>query len=206
MNQLPPIVLECPECGEKYLISRESYTPSENAVIYSDGFYIDSENWRTPFIIGCVTCELGFFPESGKIIAEPDSWEDFNENWAHIKKAEPPTAGSLALELRARKNMQLTAELALRKEFWYAGNHSETGRLLMAKNEKFKNFWLESLSKLEHSLSVTNDEELLLKAEINRQLGNFDVTLELLDMSSDNRAVEICKRALAKERTLFSFS
>ena len=77
---------------------------------------------------------LKFKTPKGKIVAEPISWEDFNENWSHIKKAEPPTSGSLALELRARKNMDYAEELALRKEFWYSGNHSETGRLLMSKN------------------------------------------------------------------------
>ena len=204
MNQLPPIVLECPECGEKYLISRESYTPSENATVYSDGYFMDSVNWRTPLIIGCVTCELGFFPENGKIIAEPQSWEEFNENWAHIKKAEPPTAGSLALELRARNNMKPEAELALRKEFWYSGNHSETGRMLMTKNPKFKKFWTESLMKLESMLSLNDEKELILKAEINRQLGNFDQTQQLLSGLKHPLAKAISQKATEKDTALFS--
>lgn len=206
MNQLPPIVVECPECGEKYLISRESYTPSENATVYSDGYFMDSVNWRTPFIIGCVTCELGFFPENGKVIAEPATWEEFNENWAHIKKAEPPTAGSLALELRARKNMEHDAELALRKEFWYSGNHSETGRMLMEKNPKFKKFWMESLEKLENLLSATDERERLLKAEINRQLGNFDRVIQLLSDREQSFAKEIIEKASKEETSLFMFN
>lgn len=204
MNQLPPIVLECPECGEKYLISRESYTPSEKATLYSDGFFIDTENWRTPFIIGCVTCELGFFPECGKIIAEPENWDDFNENWAHIKKAEPPTAGSLVLELRARKNMEHNAELALRKELWYSGNHSETGRLLMSKNVKFKKFWIESLEILESMLSVNDETELINKAEINRQLGNFEKCLQLIKDINQPIAAKIKQKAESEDSTLFT--
>ena len=206
MNQLPPIVLECPECGEKYLISRESYTPSENATIYSDGYFMDSVNWRTPLIIGCVTCELGFFPENGKVIAEPATWEEFNEYWAHIKKAEPPTAGSLALELRARRNMQQNAEVALRKEFWYSGNHSETGRMLMTKNPKFRKYWTESLEKLETLLSGSNEKELLLKAEINRQLGNFEKTIQLLSESKQLLAIAITDKAKAQDSMLFSIN
>ncbi|MFA9390719.1 MAG: hypothetical protein ACERKD_12980 [Prolixibacteraceae bacterium] len=205
MNQLPPIVLECPECGEKYLISRDSYTPSEKAILFSDGFFIDEISWRTPLIIGCVTCELGFFPQKGKIVAEPESWEDFNENWAHIKKAEPPTSGSLALELRARKNMDHTDELALRKEFWYSGNHSETGRLLMSKNVKFKKFWIESLEKLEDMLEDNDQKETLLKAEINRQLGNFERCIQLLTNRNEPTAIKIKQKAEAKNTALFSF-
>lgn len=203
--QQPPIVIECPECGEKYLLSPNSTTPSNNATIYSDGFYIDELNWRTPAIIGCVTCELGFFPEKGKIIAKP-SWTEYNEIWAHLKKAEPPTAGSLALELRARKNMLVNEELSLRLEFWYSGNHSETGRILMSKNEKFRNFWIESLSRLKEILTTENEVNVMLKAEIFRQLGNFNSCIELLKNNSNPFALLIAEQAQKSNSAIFSIS
>ena len=202
MQQLPPIVLECPECGEKYLISRDSYSPSEQAIIYSDGFFFDETNWRTPYIIGCVTCELGFFPENGKIIAKPD-WDEFHEEWSQVKKAEPPTAGSLALELRARKKMSRSEELALRTEFWYSGLHAETGRLLMSKNKKFKQFWEDSLDKLEAILTTDNAKDLLLKAEINRQLGRFSTSIDLLNKLEDPIAKQIVENARKQNSALF---
>lgn len=202
MNQSPPIVLECPECGEKYLISRESYSPSEKAILYSDGYVLDTINWRTPSIIGCITCELGFFPENGKKIAEPN-WEEFNEKWADIKQAEPPSAGSLVLELRARKNMYPNAEKALRTELWYAGNHTQAGKYLLSKNEKFKIFWIESLSKLEGLLVVSNENELFLKAEINRQLMHFDSCISLLTKNEGSFAQLIIQQAKNQNEKLF---
>lgn len=205
MQSLPPIVLECPECGEKYLISRESYMPSEKATIYSDGFFMDDINWRTPRVIGCVTCELGFFPECGKVIAEPD-WAEFNQEWSHIKKAEPPTAGSLVLELRARKNMTIAVEKALRIELWGATAHSETGRILMTKNKKFNQFCNESLVKLESILSTSTPEEVLMKAEINRQLKHFDRCIELLNEIDSPIASLITLKAENKESELFVVS
>lgn len=205
MQQLPPIVLECPECGEKYLISRESFTPSEKAILFSDGFFCDEINWRTPFIIGCVTCELGFFPHKGKIIAEPQ-WEEFNNKWSQIKKAEPPTAGALALELRIKRNMSLADELDLRKEFWYSGQHTETGRLLMSKNPKFKQFWTNSLIQLESLLSPIHNNDQIIKAEINRQLGNFDKCMELLVSAENSVAKQIFEYAQTKNSLLFKIA
>ncbi|MGF7141044.1 hypothetical protein [Roseimarinus sediminis] len=202
MNQLPPLVLECPECGERYLISRNQAMPSEKATLYSDGFYIDQVNWRTPLIIGCVTCELGFFPEKGKLIAEPE-WDEFNEKWSEIRKAEAPTAGALALELRARRNMNTDEALALRREFWYAGVHSETGRLLMSRNKKFEQFWLNSLEQLEAMTGTESNEALRLKAEMNRQLGRFDQCLELLKNLSDKQSRQIAEKAGKKESGVF---
>lgn len=204
MNQLPPIVLECPECGEKYLISRNSLSPSENAILFSDGYYFDEINWRTPYIIGCVTCDLGFFPENGKIIAEPD-WDEFNEKWSQIKKAEPPTAGSLALELRIRKTMERKVELALRKEFWYSGLHTEAGRMLLIKNEKFKKYWNNSLILLEELLSEEN-EEIMIKAEINRQLGQIDRCIELLRNHNNLLANQLRTEAQKQNLQIFELS
>jgi hypothetical protein len=192
---LTPIVLECPECGEKYLVSNESNLLSEKEILFSDGFYFDEQIWRTPGIIGCVTCELGFFPQKGKIIATPD-WEDFNQNWAHLKKAEPPTAGALALELRARKNMNIETEKIIRKEFWYAANHTEPGRALFANNEKFRNYWISSLIRYEEILNSENPDEIMIKAEINRNLGRFETCLSLLKGISDNLSEAIITEAL----------
>lgn len=190
----PPIVIECPVCGEKYLVSRKANSPSEQATRYSDGYYTDIHNWRTPEIIGCVTCDLGFFPENGKIIALPN-WTEFNEQWSHLKKAESPTAGSLVLDLRARKQIDLQQELPIRKEFWYASNHTETGRILLRKNEKFKLFYTESLMRLEQIIGTETENALLLKAEINRQLGNFDTCITLLAGNKSLLALSITDRA-----------
>lgn len=201
MEHLPPIVLECPDCGEKYLVSR-NINPSEKATLFSDGFIIDDLNWRTPLIIGCVTCELGFFPQNGKVVAEPD-WDEFYTVWSEIKKAQPPAPGALALELRARKKMILVEEVALRTEFWYAGNHSEAGRLMLMKNEKFKKFWIESLTSLEQIIPTDSMDSQLIKAEINRNLGHFERSLSLLDGLENNTAVQIREKALQKDITVF---
>jgi hypothetical protein len=178
--QFPPIVLECPSCGEKYLVSNESNILSEKATLFTDGFYFDEQIWRTPGIIGCVTCELGFFPHDGKIIATPD-WDDYYLKWGNIKKAEPPSAGALALELRIRRNMNIWTEKVIRKEFWYAANHTETGRALLLNNEKFKNVWINSLTRYEEILDLNNPDEIIIKAEINRNLGRFEICLSLLE-------------------------
>ena len=204
MQQLPfpPIVLECPECGEKYLVSNESNLLSDKAILFSDGFYIDEQTWRTPGIIGCVTCELGFFPQKGKIIAKPN-WEEYYQNWAHLKKAEPPTAGALALELRARRNMNIETEKIIRKEFWYAANHTETGRALFANNEKFRNYWISSLIRFEELLDNNNPDEIIIKAETNRNLGRFETCISLLEGISDNISEVIRSEALNGNSSIF---
>jgi hypothetical protein len=185
MTQQPPIVIECPECGEKYLIFEGQIPFSDQALRFTDGYVSDQLAWRTPGIIGCVTCELGFFPDKGKLVARP-TWDEFCQNWCHLKKAEPPSAGSLAIELRVRKNTTREIELTLRRELWYAANHTENGRLLLAKNARFKEFYLESLQLMQHILDETNEEELLLKAEILRQLGQFDEAQNLLQSNESS--------------------
>lgn len=195
MTQQPPIVIECPECGEKYLIFEGQVSFSEQALRFTDGYVSDQLAWRTPGIIGCVTCELGFFPEKGKLVARP-TWDEFSQNWCHLKKAEPPSAGSLAIELRVRKNMTREIELTLRRELWYAANHTENGRLLLEKNARFKAFYLESLQNMQRILDETNEEELLEKAEILRQLEQFDMAQNLLQVHKSSWAEAIKTQCL----------
>jgi hypothetical protein len=203
--QQPPIIIECPVCSEKYLISPYANNPSENAMRYSDGYYTDEKIWRTPTIIGCVTCELGFFPENGNVIDESD-WQSFNEKWSHLKQAAPPTAGTLVIELRARKNMDAETEKKIRLELWYSGIHTEMGRLLMARNTKFLAFWNESLKQLEALLKTNELADLMLKTEINRQLGNFEKSISLLEGINTSWANQIRSEAGKKNRATFVLS
>jgi len=200
MSSLAPIVVECPTCGEKYLLSRN--LPSENAIFFSDGFFIDEENWRTPGLIGCVTCELGFYSENGKIVAEPD-WNDFQKYWSHLKKAEAPSASALILELRTRRKMDQKQEKIIRQELWYSVNHTEMGKRLIAQNPRFQAFCIDNLHRLENLFSAENPEELLLKAELNRQLGNFEKCIDLLFNEKSSLAGRIREAAFNKEDQIF---
>jgi hypothetical protein len=198
---LPPIVIECKVCGEKYLLSNTANRPSEKMILFSDGYYSDSIIWRNPEIIGCVTCELGFFVENGKRIAEP-GWDTFQAQWAHLKQAAPPSASALAMEIRIQKCLDAQNEKRIRKEFWYAGNHTETGKYLLKNNQKFNAFWHKSLSHLEQLLTSDIPGELLLKAEINRQLGNFGQCISLLKEVCTQQAISIRKQAENNNRAI----
>jgi len=200
MNSLAPIVIECPTCGEKYLLSRN--LPSEKATFFSDGFFIDEENWRTPGLIACVTCELGFYSENGKIVAEPD-WNDFQKYWSHLKKAEAPSASALILELRTRRKMDLKQEKIIRQELWYSVNHTEMAQRLIAQNPRFQAFCIDNLHRLENLFSEENLEELLLKAELNRQLGNSEKCIDLLISEKSSLANRIREAAFNKEDQIF---
>jgi len=197
------IVLECPDCGEQYSVFSDPEIPSEKRMLYSDGFFWDPIHWRTPRIIGCVTCESGFFPEKGKMIASIPIGE-VTGKWTKLKRAEPPKAGNLALELRIRKKIEPENEKNIRIEFWYAVNHSDEGRQRFDTNERFRNFWLESLEKLEALLSAEKSEDRLLKAEVNRQLGRFEDCILLLASETDSRSLAISREAEKKNRTVFT--
>lgn len=202
MTEEMPVVIECPSCGERYLIWAAMSELQQGTTYYSDGYFTSDNKWRTPEIIGCVTCELGFTPQNGKIIATPNR-EEFLKNWSHLKPAQPPTTGALVLELRARKNMDTTMKKVLRKELWYSTSHTTAGKNLLENNAKFRNFWNESIVRLESLFDCSKPDEVLLKAEINRQLGRFDQSLELLSSENGNVAEAIRNASLDKNSALF---
>ncbi|NLU39066.1 MAG: hypothetical protein GXX78_09275 [Bacteroidales bacterium] len=201
MTEEMPVVIECPSCGERYLIWAAMSELPQGTTYYSDGYFTSDNKWRTPEIIGCVTCELGFTPQSGKIIATPNR-EEFLQHWSHLKPAQPPTTGALVLELRARKNMDTTMEKVLRKELWYSTSHTTAGKNLLENNAKFRNFWNDSMVQLEALFDRNNPAELLLKAEANRQLGHYEQCLELLLGEQSNMAEAIRNAAQRENCTL----
>jgi hypothetical protein len=200
-------VLECPECGEQYIISAATDSPSETATLFSDGFYTENVDtrWRTPLIIGCVTCELGFMPEKGKQIAT-GTLDELLEKFPAIKKAMPPAAGTLVLDLRARKNMETVEETAIRREFWYAALHTEKGQGLLQRNKKFKAFYNQNIEKLIEIIPTKNDAGLLLKGELLRQNGCFDKALAVLQKTRSEHARQIEKKARANETNTFQMN
>lgn len=192
-------VLECPECGEQYIVSPRGNFPSETATLFSDGFFIENGDmhWRTPLIIGCVTCELGFMPRDGKVIAK-GSLHELLEKFPGIKKATPPAAGALVLDLRARTKISESEEMAIRRELWHATLHTEKGRALLQRNKKFVAFFHQNLLRL-----INNVSDTLLQAEIYRQTGAFDQCLDLLQNETDTTAKQIGQQAKAKNSMVF---
>ncbi|HKK80816.1 MAG TPA: hypothetical protein VJ909_01125 [Prolixibacteraceae bacterium] len=205
-KETPPAyaVLECPECGEQYIISAPTDSPSETAILFSDGFYIENDDmhWRTPLIIGCITCELGFRPEKGKQVAT-GTFDELLEKFPGIKKAIPPAAGTLVLDLRARMKMEASEEVAIRREFWYAAQHTDKGRALLQRNKKFGVFYIQNLSKLIEIISTKNEAELLIKAELLRQSEKYNEAILMLQNITSEKARQIEERANAKDSDVF---
>ena len=94
-------------------------------------------------------------------------------------------------------------EKILRKELWYSTSHTTAGKNLLENNAKFRNFWNESIVRLESLFDCSKPDEVLLKAEINRQLGRFDQSLELLSSENGNVAEAIRNASLDKNSALF---
>ncbi|MDA3879375.1 MAG: hypothetical protein PF436_03210 [Prolixibacteraceae bacterium] len=195
-------VLECPECGEQYIISSPTDSPSETATLFSDGYFIEDGNihWRTPLVIGCVTCELGFMPVKGKQIAF-GTLDELLEKFPNIKKAMAPTAGTLVLDLRARLHMELDEEVAIRRELWYASQHTSKGCELLERNKKFEAFYQQNLLRLIECVQLP-----VLKAELNRQAGMFDQCLNCLENETDSMATLIAQQAKVENTGVFKVS
>ena len=114
MTEEMPVVIECPSCGERYLIWPAMSELPQGTTYYSDGYFTSDNKWRTPEIIGCVTCELGFTPQNGKIIATPNR-EEF-----HRHSPQPPEPWYLSY-VPGKHGYD---EESSQKRVWYAPYHS----------------------------------------------------------------------------------
>ena len=68
--------------------------------------------------------------------------------------------------------------------------------IIFQKNEKFRKFWTESLIRLNEIMPLTDEKSVLLKADINRQLGLFQNSIDLLKGIENPLASQISEYAL----------
>ena len=92
----------------------------------------------------------------------------------------------------------------MRKLFWYLGSHNLSGDELLINDYHFKIDWLDNLEFFEALLDEQYPEEILLKAEANRQLGRFERALELVNLApqtDDKRLINKLRKKIKRQNT-----
>lgn len=222
----PTYVYECQSC--KGLFERRSISSgnTSRAKFRSDGQMSAPMLPTTPLLAACPHCKASIFWPSAK---EVDCYDTYV--WTGFLDAEPPSAEILALraEKKAKKlkyqdvvryeqassnqiiefirngSVDSSFELPLRLLFWQRSNDDrlEVGRVVLNSDEQ------ENLQKLSLLIGQSNDAHLLLRAEINRQLGRFDDARFMLDFNFDEdmaaRAEQLMLAIERKDTLPFQF-
>ena len=180
----PPDVITCPSCKTEQLrCSLGSYNTFD-ALYYSDGTMLSSMYTRYPYFVKCPGCGA-FFKIDSSVITGRTDFDDTRPHVDFLSVEEGLSAirGGLfggAAEGSAQWENEMTG---LRIELWWAFNErlrkSNGGDLWKSEAEKsdYINNCRELLRLTENA---ADDEGLLRRAELLRNIGEFDACRETL--------------------------
>lgn len=190
----PTIIRECPHCGiqmkQKTIISGNTF----GATLWSDGKQVAPMLPRPPYYICCKMCRNIIMLQDVRKVAEIE-WNERDEKYSKAAFIEFPTfmENIRATEVISDKKLARTMTMYSYNDF--SRDHKED-----AITPEIQKLHEHNIYELESLLDKSIPEDLIIKAEINRYLGRFDRTAEILESITDQKFDWIRKNSLSKLR------
>lgn len=192
-------VVECPSCGAPHKM-RKPKSRISSYEIYSDGKTISPELDEALEVASCMKCGECFWIEDARIVAQMEDGE--------IPALKPLTIGQY-VELLGSDVVTTDEEEILRMELLWAFNDRVRAGKPLFENEGDEQIWTENLSILYGLLDGSDVYSRLLKAEIDRERGEFERAEELLSKIKEGQLAGIKHQLLNsiryKEREVIKF-
>lgn len=180
----PKYIYQCPNCDNR--ISRESLSSGNTigAQSYSDGKMIAPMLPEIPSITICSKCNNIFWIDKAKVVAEIGPFRPFrtqSEENLNAEEARFLTIDEYLMSIDKKVFSKRKEEKYLRISLWQAYNDRVRDGKDLFKTETEKSNWLMNVNRLLELLNYENLNERIMIAELNRNLGNFEKCLEVID-------------------------
>ena len=189
----PTIIISCPHCGQyakkRTLISGNTF----GAKLWSDGKKIAPMLPDFPNLVVCSKCDQFYWVKDAKKIAEVTNYSEQKDKWSNAEFIEFPTFYQYFKALKT-----IPDERYIRIRIWWSyndyfrmGKGKEVTQDMLDLNTK-------NLTALLKLLDESDQNDLLMKAEILRNLGWFEESKLLLDRISDGDLAWVKEKFLVK--------
>lgn len=185
MKYGPNYLYECPNCGN--LIQNRSLMSGNtiDAELYSDLRRIAPMLPEFPNMIECKKCRNIFWLNKTKEIGEYSWGDEPNPLWEKADSAEFLSIHNYFRALKENAVENQHEELYIRKRIWWSFNDRlrKGGKLFRFVNEEVR--WKANIDRLLELLDIEQVDQKILVAELNRNLGEFERCLELINSIKD---------------------
>jgi len=188
----PNIIKKCPSCSG--LFSQQSYASYNNfgAEWWTDGTVVGLMRPSHPEAGTCPHCmALIWIYEAEKVGEAPSIEGRHVSEWSRLQAMTPQSYGQLTKSicnkaLKSTKGLTEEKEIYLRFQYWYLANEiSRRCNIPLQFSIKVKR----NLRALLRLVEGTEDQGILFRAEIYRQLGDFKESIKLLNYEFKNEYV-----------------
>jgi hypothetical protein len=172
-------IYKCPNCNN--LIANESLASGNtfDAIYYSDGKIVAPNKPEFPILSICKKCDNLLWLYK---MEEIDSCFDYlqNEEYKHAQLADFLTISECEIVLKIKAFSNTAEEIWIRKRMWWAFNDRIRANEPIFKNNAEKILWEDNCEKYIELLDKTDNKAKLTEAELYRNLGNFENSLNIL--------------------------
>lgn len=170
-------IIECPHCEHKF---RQKTIMSGNnigAKIWTDGRQEAPMMPEAIVLSYCDNCKQYFWVEEAEVLEEIDPWEKTESKIEHLEYL------TLEQYLEALEKIEMRSQndtlFILRQIWWNYNDYYRNGNEAELSQE-LKNKISELQQQMLSEFDEEDDEQLMLKGELLRELGNFDEAAETL--------------------------
>ena len=166
-----PIVRECPHCNAHFVHEETVSGNTIGAKFYTDGKTYAPMLPEHPWLAKCPTCEGLFWVDAARMV---EIGFDAVKGKPQVKA---PSEKEI-LDFLAGPALPKDKEIYLRMRVWWAAN--DVWRWLTNPKPAFSKGQVKNLKALSALLSESKSDQRIIKAEIARELGEFQKCLKLL--------------------------
>lgn len=194
----PTIMRSCTKCNQ--LIEQETIVSGNtcSSRFWTDGWRVSPMLPDYPQLVKCPNCKMLFWIDEAPAVGEKEPFGEADDKWVNAKSIKVPSRTDY-YKFLACIDDNPEKEQYIRMRAWWATNSKYRKNSIAAfelKPADIRN--LEALSAL---IKDTSEEAIIMKAEIERELGHFGDCLSLLNRKFDDEltfVVEFIKALAGK--------
>jgi hypothetical protein len=207
MTPGPDQFIRCPYCSGLGRFATIRSGNSIGATVYTDGKRVAPMMPESPAVVSCYRCNGIYLLDDATHVASIE----LDPEWLAAKLVREPTEREYLVALKGEFMKGLSPEKSMRIFAWWRGNDAYRNGRRKASVEQEDLLTLRSanLWALVALLSSHDPGERLMKAEVLRHLGEFDLALDELNIGDPSTAeaalfiTELCKKRDHRLRVLF---
>lgn len=206
----PVLIYKCPNCDNLLrnysLLSGNTF----GTKFFSDGKRISPMLPEFPDLTICKKCGHIFWLSKTKEIGAYSREEEHDLLWEKADNASFLSIDEYFMALKMNVPKRKQQEFFIRQRIWWAFNDRVRNRKPLFNSEEDKSRWESNIAAFIKFLDPEDVNQLILIAELNRNLGNFDICLTIIESLTipdiDWLKDAFIKKCLAKNQLVFQFN
>ena len=184
----PDTIYQCPQCDSLISVGSLMSGNTFGAHLYSDGRLVAPMMPEFPKITRCSKCKTIFWISKSKKIGQrgfgiAEILED--QKYQNAQTARSLSLNDYSTALKKEVYTSDEEEIYIRKRLWWCFNDNVRNGKWLFISEGNSQRWSENTNRLMELLGATDDNEKIMLAELNRNLGHFEKCMDLLNSIED---------------------